>query len=182
MKELFPAESFGQTLLARYNDKKREQGCALTPEQIAVIADALFAELAPSAKTKRIARSEQDLLIDALALIEGCKPPFTAGAGARYASALKGIRAATPNVTPAEIKERARIYRIRFPKWEFTAKSVESHWDECAPKMAKKTIDPYTNTPPDDWQERGFKRFGVRFEQSWSELDITYRTGILQTA
>lgn len=71
-------------------------------------------------------------LFDALVSLE---TPFSSeltksGAGA-IGSALAQIRAATPSVTPDEIRRRAAVYRRIYPTIAFTATGLAKHWARC---------------------------------------------------
>lgn len=99
----------------------------------------------------------RDSLFDALANAEGSSPGELTKPGAKkIAVALAQIRKASPDVTAAEIQQRARIYRSVMPGGtRITANALAVHWAKCGParteNKSEKSIGP---TPPADWRER----------------------------
>jgi hypothetical protein len=82
----------------------------------------------------------RDLVFDALCAATGidAKSLTKSGRGALNA-ALRDIRAASPDVTPDEIKRRAGRYSRKFSGAALTAPALAKHWAGCAAP------------PADDW-------------------------------
>lgn len=71
----------------------------------------------------------RNVLFDALAEAEGSNvSELGPRGGARIAVALKEIKAASPDVTPEEIKKRAANFRASWPKMSLTANALAAHW------------------------------------------------------
>jgi biotin operon repressor len=72
---------------------------------------------------------KRDLIHDALAEIEGAdSAQLTRPHARRIAVAAAAIRAATPDVSSAQVHLRAEVYRRLHPEWELTANALASHW------------------------------------------------------
>ena len=60
-------------------------------------------------------------------------------------AALRDIRAASPEVTPDEVKRRAGRYSRKFPSAALTAPALAKHWAACGAP------------PADDWTRQQLK-------------------------
>jgi len=65
------------------------------------------------------------------------------------AVALAQIRQASPDVTPFEIKRRARLYRQKWRDWQLTPNALCSHWSELGDggRTASAKTDIYIEPP-----------------------------------
>ena len=82
-------------------------------------------------KPKPLAR-ERNKLLDALVSVDGSDPlKSTSPAFKAAAVALKTIREVSPDVTPEEIKRRAKNYRVNYKDWSLTANSIAKYWGGC---------------------------------------------------
>ena len=86
-------------------------------------------------------------LFDTLCEIEGSNPLEIGRKGGRIAGALRQIKDATPDVTPAEIRRRAANYRETWPTITLTATALAAHWAkfgwaETAPLALTGTLSP----------------------------------------
>lgn len=88
----------------------------------------------------------RDLIFEALCSATGtdARSLTKPGRGALNA-ALRDIRAASPEVTPDEIKRRAGRYSRKFPSAALTAPALAKHWAACAAP------------PADDWTRQQLK-------------------------
>ena len=80
----------------------------------------------------------RDQLLDALASVDGSDPlQVTGSAWPTIATALKHIRAVTPDVTPEEIRRRRDNYVANHPTWACTPSSIAKHWAAAATLQPK---------------------------------------------
>ena len=84
---------------------------------------------------------EGETILTALMVVEsGTCDGATKCAWSKVAKALREIKGATPDVTPAEIARRAANYRRHFDGAALTATALASHWARCdaepAPRAA----------------------------------------------
>ena len=88
----------------------------------------------------------RDLIFEALCSATGtdARSLTKPGRGALNA-ALRDIRAASPEVTPDEVKRRAGRYSRKFPSAALTAPALAKHWAACAAP------------PADDWTRQQLK-------------------------
>jgi hypothetical protein len=88
----------------------------------------------------------RDLIFEALCAATGtdARSLTKPGRGALNA-ALRDIRAASPEVTPAEVERRANRYARKFPTAALTASALAKHWAACAAP------------PADDWTRQQLK-------------------------
>jgi len=78
----------------------------------------------------------RDPLIDALAAVDGSDPQqVTGSAWPTIATALKHIRAVTPDVTPEEIRRRRDNYVANHPTWACTPPAIAKHWAASATRQ-----------------------------------------------
>jgi hypothetical protein len=88
---------------------------------------------------ERVSKAKTEIVADTpvfCALVEACGARLdevTGPARFRYGKAVAEIRAATPDVTPDEIRRRAARYRDRFPRWALTAHALAKHWSQVGP-------------------------------------------------
>jgi hypothetical protein len=92
----------------------------------------------------------RNLLMDALGACDGDIEELSKPAWGRVAKALSEIKSVMPDVTPDEIKARAKNYRIHFEGAALTSTALAKHWAKC--KTAPKTA-----------QEQKQSEFGVTF-------------------
>jgi len=90
-------------------------------------------DIAPAPQPRK-----RDEVIDALASVEFPDiSQVTGSAWGRIAKALKDIRSVSPDVTPEEIKERARIYhKVMPPNSTITAMALSIQWGKCIPSAS----------------------------------------------
>jgi hypothetical protein len=81
---------------------------------------------------KRTQPRQRNLLIDALAVIDGSTlDQITPSAWSGIAKALKEIREVCPAVTPEEIRRRAANYRHQFRDVVISPHALAKHWSRC---------------------------------------------------
>lgn len=85
----------------------------------------------PKAQDASVPR-ERNPLFDALAEMEGGAENLTKPAARKVGVALAHIRKASPEVTPDEIRTRARNLTLHLPHATATATSLSNHWARCA--------------------------------------------------
>lgn len=85
----------------------------------------------PEAPDAVVAR-ERNLLFDALAEMEGGAENLTKPTAKKVGVALAHIKKASPDVSPDEIRARARNLSLHMPHATATATSLSSHWARCA--------------------------------------------------
>lgn len=93
---------------------------------------------------------ERNPLFDALAELDGGAENLTPTAASRVGAKLAGIRKASPDVTPEEIRRRAANLRALYPTARATASSLEANWGACAgtpAPLGKPAIHPDRLTP-----------------------------------
>lgn len=85
----------------------------------------------PPPEKKPVVR-ERNKLLDALVSVDGSDPLQSTGPAFKSAAvALKAIKAVSPDVTPEEIKRRAKNYRVNYKDWSLTANSIAKYWGGC---------------------------------------------------
>lgn len=90
---------------------------------------------APS-PAKPSAPRERNALMDTLASVDGSDPlQVTGSAWPTIATALKHIRAVTPDVTPEEIRRRRDNYVANHPTWACTPSAIAKHWAASATRQ-----------------------------------------------
>ncbi len=82
---------------------------------------------------------ERNVLLDTLCLESELTEPLSAQPTiwGKLASSLKTIKAASPDVTPSEIRRRCSNYRSHFPKASISSTALASNWGRCAEALAR---------------------------------------------
>jgi hypothetical protein len=165
----------------------RDQGMETFRAPAPASAFALASESSSKpAKAKRHVKRNE--LLDTLAIIDGADPeqvPPAAWSG--YAKAFSEIRAVMPDVTPDELKTRARNYKTKHPEWALTAQALAKRWAECASFSYKPQEQAKACIPePLGWREyvdsaypeSHYATGGVFGSRKWSEHDREFQTKI----
>lgn len=132
---------------------------ALKTAETLVATDSRFAQAADRI-TKAVAHlappppkpRERNPLFDALADLEGGSDCLTPNAGSRIAKALSLIKAASPDVTPDEIRRRATNLSALFPHATTTANSLSAHWAQCATQPKNPGVRRENHSDADGWR------------------------------
>lgn len=136
----------------------------------------------PSVNTSGAAKPPRervrDELFDALALADGSDPKqLTAAHAQRIGVALAQIRKACPDLAPAEIQRRSRIYASVMPSGtRCTASALAANWAKCGGAPLPRQVAPgaVEDAPPANWRvtmERLYPDNAVNREnRSWAEV------------
>lgn len=136
----------------------------------------------------------RDELFDALASATGNDPKgMTSSAAKSCGVKLAEIRKASPDVTPAEINRRAKLYRDKYRDAALTPAGLCAHWGEFATKLNGGGVsrpDPYKE-PDFDWRSVARRVYPDAMDWisphdfskiAWSVIDLNQRSKILQMA
>ncbi len=93
---------------------------------------------------------ERNPLFDALAEMEGGAENLTKPTAKKVGVALAHIKKASPEVTPDEIRTRARNLSLHMPHATATATSLSSHWARCAQPPVNGSNGPHRPTVADE--------------------------------
>lgn len=128
----------------------------------------------------------RDPLFDALAIADGSDPrQLTPTHAKRIGVALAQLRKACPDLTPAEIQRRARIYASVMPSGtRCTASALAANWAKCGgtPIIAIISATSPACPPPEGWRttmERLYPDNAVNREgRSWAEVPEAIRAEV----
>lgn len=149
-----------------------------------------IADTYPIDRNPRLTKKEmQGVLFDALAEATGkVTADMTASERRATGVALAQIRQASPDVTPFEIKRRARLYRQKWREWALTPNSLCGRWSELGDGQRTLTakVDPYIEPP--NWRSAAKKIFPDALDWGnphdfdtipWLEVSVLIRPKIL---
>ena len=127
-----PPPPFGKRVSDRLREYRRANPTATADAFYAMLEEIAEDELKLLSLLERprfSKREAQSVLFDALAEACGLVPlEMTKPEQRVCAVASAEIRQASPDVTPFEIKRRARLYRAKHRDWALTPKSLCLHW------------------------------------------------------
>jgi hypothetical protein len=125
----------------------------------------------PAAPKVKRTKADLDALFDALVAVQkGNSRHMTKHERSGVAESRKQIMDASPDVTPAEIAKRAKLYKSKWPTWPLTAMSLTKRWSQLGPgdpTLAERT-DIYQE-PKTDWKPVALRVSGLSsFPESWN--------------
>jgi hypothetical protein len=123
------------------------------------------------------------VLFDALAECTGKVTAQMTGPERRECGVmLQEIRLVSPDVTPFEIKRRARLYRTKWPTWPLTISSLCKRWSELG-EGGDRTLSAKRDiyTEPVGWREVAARLFpNADFsDREWADIRVTFGAQIL---
>jgi hypothetical protein len=110
----------------------------------------------PRAKGVPAAAKPRNVLFDTLAECTGTRSlkEMSRAMLRTVGVALADIMAVTPDVTPDEIRRRARALNYAHPTWSLTATTLAKYWGDYSPTREQTrtgALDPYQEPPAAEW-------------------------------
>jgi len=180
------APTFGK-LLAQELRQFRRNNPDLPPEKfwekLAELADQNLKMLSLLERPRFSKKEAMGVLFDALAECTGKVTAQMTGPERRECGVmLQEIRLVSPDVTPFEIKRRARLYRTKWPTWPLTISSLCKRWSELG-EGGDRTLSAKRDiyTEPVGWRETAARLFpNADFsDREWADIRVTFGAQIL---
>jgi hypothetical protein len=177
--------AFGPRVAARLREWKRANPTTSADQFYAKLEEVANDELKMLSLLERprfSKREAQSVLFEALAEACGLVPVEMTKPEQRVcAVASAEIRQASPDVTPFEIKRRARLYRTRHRDWPLTPKALCLHWSSLGEGDRTLTAKRDVYTEPVGWREVAARLFpGADFsDREWADIRVTFGAQIL---